>query len=623
MLLLRYASFASEIPSSVIWQSFLVGFRFDLSITGYILAPAAFIELIPGIGLIESRITRRIVTIYFSIMASIAFLMNMMDLEFFGLFNSRLNHLLIAWIDTPKIVFQMLVEMVFFIPYLLVWLALTAVTYLALNRLSNSMFRRVRDVPRLQQWIIYPLTLLLIFGAIRGRVSIKAPLTWGVAYFSPYHFANQLALNSCFTFMRDMLDRQKQREAPYLRSLTREQAYSNVRDMLHIDSSNVVQDHPIAHSSNSDDNIRYNVVIVLMESFAADFVGSCNGRRSLAPEFDRISESGMLFPRFYSSGGHTFTGVFSTLTGLPSLPGRSIMKRSEGQQQFSGIATVLKERGYHTRFYTTHDPHFDNMAGFLTGNGFDKIIGQSDYPADEVVSSLGVPDEVMYDHILNDLNQVRGNFLTVMLTGSAHGPYIHPDRPFPHTDLDDPDVDRFNAFSYADWAFARFYEKATESDWGDSTLFVVLGDHGVNWQPKVELDLSLYRVPLLLVCEDIIEPSVKHRIGGQPDVVATIMDLLGGKWVNNTLGQSLLNDNPGYALLVEGDAYGFIVNDNYFVYNRNSGSAFHELPEYKVIIDQMESQRSMQDQAISMLSAAKYMLIDRLVGLPELIAGSE
>ena len=616
MLLWRYASLASEIPSSTIFQSFLVGFRFDLSITGYVLAPAAVIGFIPGIGLIESRILRRTITIYFTVMAGLAFLMNMMDLEFFGQFNSRLNHLLIAWLDTPKMVLQMLWEMVYFVPYLLGWLALTAVTYLILNRLSKSMFRRVNDIPRLQQWLIYPIALILVFGAIRGRVAVKAPLTWGVAYFSPHHFTNQLALNSCFTFTRDMLDRRKRSDVPYLSSQTRRQAYANVRSMLNINPDSLLQDHPIARYQQIDDEIRYNVIIILMESFAADFVGSCQGRRSLAPEFDRISQDGILFPQFYSSGGHTFTGLFSTVSGLPSLPGRSIMKRSEGQQQFSGIAALLKQRGYHNRFYTTHDPHFDNMAGFLTGNGFDEIIGQFDYPADEVVSCLGVPDEVMFDRVLNDLDQIDGNFLSLMLTGSSHGPYIHPDRPFPHSDPSDPDVERFNAFSYGDWAFARFYESAIASDWGDSTIFVVLGDHGVNWHPRVELDLSLYRVPLLLLCEDLIEPSVRLRVGGQPDVVATIMGLLGGKWINNTLGQNLLDNGSGFALFVEGDAYGFIINDNYLVNNRNSKATLYNLPDYTVITDQSPMSNSMQNQAVGILAAANYMLIDRLVGLP-------
>ncbi len=614
LLLWRYLPLANDIPSSTIFRSFLVGFRFDLSIAGYIIAPAALISFIPTIGLIESQTTRRIVNNYLTLMVAVALFLSLADLEFFGQFNSRLNYLLIAWLDTPRMVLQMLWEMVYFIPYLLGWLLLVVLFYSIISRISRSMFRRVRDVPLIQQWLIYPFALLLIFGAIRGRIAIKAPLTWGVAYFSPHHFANQLALNSCFSFMRDYLDHAKQSDNSLLTSLTADQAYSNARDLVNIDTTKLITDHPIARIVADSNQHQLNVIVILMESFAADFVGSCNGRRSLAPEFDRIANEGILFTRFFASGGHTYTGVFSTTTGLPSLPGKSIMKRSEGQQTFSGLATILKGRNYNTRFYTTHDPHFDNMKGFLTGNGFDKIIGQSEYPADAVVSSLGVPDEVMFNRVLNDADQIDQPFFTLLLTGSAHGPYIHPDRSFPHSDPSDPDVDRFNAFSYADWALGKFYNEALSRDWGDNTIFVILGDHGVNWQPLLELELSLYRVPLLLVGPGVVQPKITQRVGGQPDITATVMDMLGGNWINNTLGQSLLNDQSGHALFIEGHAFGFVANDRYIIRNRNGNINLYNLNDLTPI--PIES-KDMTNNALTLLSATHYLITNRLVGIPK------
>ena len=610
----RYYPLAVDIPSSVIFQSFLVGFRFDLTIASYIVAPAAIIGFIPGIGLIRSCLTRRIVTFYLTIMAGIAFLMNLTDLEFFGQFNSRLNYLLVAWLDTPKMVLQMIWEMVYFIPYLLGWLLLVVIYYLIISKISSSMFTRFRAVPIMQQWFIFPVALALIFGGIRGRVSIKAPLTWGVAYFSPYHFTNQLALNSCFTFIRDYLDHSKQTDNSLLTSLTPDQAFEHTRELINIDSTKLVSGHPIARIEADSSEHRLNVIVILMESLAADFVGSCNGRKSLAPEFDRIADAGLLFTRFYSSGGHTFTGVFSTITGLPSLPGKSIMKGSGGQQPFSGLASILKQRKYNTRFYITHDPHFDNMKGFMIGNGFDKVIGQSDYPMDEVVSSLGVPDEVMFDRLLNDLDWIDQPFFSMLLTASAHGPYIHPDRPFPHTDPSDPDVKRFNAFSYADWAFGRFYDEVISTHWGENTMFVMLGDHGVNWHPQLELDQSLYRVPLLLISQGLIDPSVSHRIGGQPDITATVMDILGGNWINNTLGQSLLNDNPGYALFIEGKTIGFVTNDSYMIRSRDGICNLYNLNDFSPAIDMPDVLQSMTNDAVTLLSATNYLISKRLVG---------
>jgi len=617
LLLIRHHHLAANIPVITLIQSFIVGLRFDLAVTGYILAPAALIGLLPKIGWIASRLTRRLTIAYLTIMGAVVFLMEIIDLEFFAQFNTRLNHLAIAWMDTPGMVFQMLLEMYSVVPYLFLWIVITFGFWFLLSRSSRRIFQDVKPQSLLRQLIIYPLILALIFLGIRGRVAIKSPLRWGMAYFSQYDFANQLALNSGFTFVRDILDSDKRKISKELSALLPvNEALLKTRELISIDSLNLLPGQSIARYDGEGQVRRLNVIIVIMESQAVEFIKCCGGSEDLAPEFDRIAKEGLLFTRFYSSGFHTFSGLFSTVCGLPILPGKSIMRRVEGQQPFSGLGTLLKERGYNTLFYVTHDPHFDNMKGFLIGNGFDKVIGQSDYPASEVVSSLGVPDEVLFNRVLDDLNRLEQPFLTVIMTGSSHGPFIHPDRPFIHTDPSHPDVKRFNAFRYADWAFGRFYDDIRARDWGDSTLIVALGDHGVNWNPKLELDLSWSHVPLLLTCPGIIEPGVCEHIGGQKDVVATVMDMLGGGWINNTLGRSLLDkDYIGHALVVEGKAYGFVYDNFYFMHSRSHDAALFNLPDLVQVTDNSNLLDCMNYSVKALLSTTNHLIVSRMVGM--------
>ena len=619
-LLIYYHHLATAVPPVILLQSFLVGLRFDLAVTGYIVSPVVLVGPLPYIGVASSALTRRICNVYLVILAAIAFAMELIDLEFLGQFNTRLNHLALEWIDSPALVFRMLWEWFAVIPVLIGWLLLVGIFAFALRFLTRRIFREIKPLPLKQFAIVYPLILALVFLAIRGRVAVKAPLTWGVAYFSTYNFANQLALNSCFTFVQDGIieNSQRKRDAALVKGMTPDEAYGVVRDLLELKGQAPLDGSPVARLEDGGERYDHNVVIILMESLTADFIGCCGGRNGLSPEFDRMSEDGLLFREFYSSGGHTFTGIFSTVTGLPSLPGRSLMKRGEGQQRFSGLATILKERGYHTRFYATHDTHFDNMQGFLVANDFDQVVGQSDYPASEVISSLGVPDHVMFDKALAELNEVEEPFLALLLTGSHHGPFIIPDdKPYPRVDPKDPEAKRYNAFSYADWSLGRFYDQVKQTDWGKNCLLAITGDSGVIIDKQVEMDLALFRVPLLLIDEGVISPAVSDRVGGQKDIVATVLGVLGGTWVNNTLGIDLRSDvGTPHALFIEGRATGFISPPYFLLRSGHDHPALYRFDNLSLPVIEDNLTNEMIRYSKALLSTTYYMVTSMSVGLP-------
>ncbi|MCF7809493.1 sulfatase-like hydrolase/transferase [bacterium] len=627
-LLIRYADLTADIPTSIVLKSFLVGLRFDLAVTSYILAPVALFAFLPRIGMIPSKLNRRISTVYLIIMAGIAFLMEIVDLEFYGQFSMRLNRLPLEYTQLPSMMFKMIWEMFPVVKFLLAWLVLTALFGFLLHKITRFTYNRPATELRLAHFaIIYPLVLGLVFLGIRGRVAIKSPLTWSIAFFSPHHFTNQLALNSCFTFVQDALveSSRRNKDAEPFAGISPKDAYAKTRELLRIDPDKLVEGHPIARYEGSDslnpsavNNQPHNVMLILMESLAAEYVGCTGGSRSLAPEFDKMSEEGLLFTRFYSTSGHTSPAIFSSSCGLPIIPGvKNLMKRAEGQRPLSGIGLVLKERGYNTLFYVPHDLHFDNIKGFLTVNGFDRLTGQHSYPAKEVLSSLGVADEVMFDRILDDLTGVQEPFLTMVMTASNHGPFIVPERPHIHPDPSvEPQHKRFNAFRYADWALGRFYEGLKQTEWGKRTLLIIIGDHGIIKDQSRDIDLALYRVPMLIIDAELIEPGVSDHIGCQMDVTATIMDILGGSWINNTYGVSLLNDKPGHALFIREEAVGFIHNDYYLLKGFDGNFSLFRLEDPDHKIKNNELSIKMNDYSEAMFSSFYFLIKSRLAGLP-------
>ncbi|MFH0883407.1 MAG: sulfatase-like hydrolase/transferase [bacterium] len=618
-LLIRYAPLAQGIPPGVLLKSFLVGLRFDLTVTGYIIAPVALFGMLPWIGWSSSRVMRWIGRTWMIVFGSIAMFAGIVDMEFFGQFNSRLNHIVFGWTDTPLLSLKIVWEAAPIVPYVVAWMILAGFFAYALIKLE-----RLLDSPRREPlWRsggIYLLVLATLLLMIRGRISEKAPINWSVAYFSGYNFANQLALNSAYTFVQDaIIDQDERNEANVLGDLMpAEDSLERTRRILGIEDSLFVMKSPIARLERDGPIHRYNVVLIICESLASVFIRSQGGVEDLGPELERIAANSVLFSNFFSSGSHTFTGIFSTVTGYPSPLGQSLMKRSEGQQDFGGLASVLQQRGYTCWFYVPHDPHFDNMQGFLHLNGYSRVIGQPDFPANEVLSTLGVPDHVMFNRALEDMQSLPQPFLVTLLTSTNHGPFRIPEGvPSPRVPPGTQHEKRFNATLYADWALGRFVDQVDASSWGDSTIIVILGDHGVNWNPKVSIDPSLFHVPLVLHGPGLLQPEILDPVGGQVDVTASVMDLLGGEWINASYGSSLFRPGHHRALIVKDVEEGLIEGDRFLIRNRDGSTNLFSYPGLEHIENEDNVMDRLRVEARAMLSSTHHLVSLRLVGDPK------
>ena len=136
-LLIRYAPMAQGIPFGVLLKSFLVGLKFDLSVTGYILAPITLFGMLPWIGWSSSRISRIISRVWMIGLGSIALFAAIIDMEFYGQFNSRLNHIVFGWSDTPLMSLKIVWETSPIIPYMILWVGLCTLFGFLLIRLER------------------------------------------------------------------------------------------------------------------------------------------------------------------------------------------------------------------------------------------------------------------------------------------------------------------------------------------------------------------------------------------------------------------------------------------------------------------------------------------------------
>ncbi len=581
LTLLQLRDRAASVPSSVIAQSCLVGLRFDFSIACYITLPLLLFGMLPFVDISRSRTARWINNAILFLISAVAFYICLSDIEFFRFFNTRLNGMALDWIDTPGFVATMIWETYPVIRYFLLFAVIYIVFVIVILRVQRILLRDRQPSSIWLNLAYLPLLAAIVVLGARGRIEEKAPITWGEAYFSEYSFANLLALNPVFTFVRDAFydAGTKEQVAATMQRISRPDAAKVTRQMLGLPVDDSLMNRRLSRQVRFDqENLNLpNVILIIMESFGSRGIGCLRPSfpYDLTPRFDSLAQEGLLFTNIYSAGIHTYAGLMATLYGYPELPGGSVMKLFTSENSFWGLPSILREHDYQTLFFCTHDPQFDNMQGFLMSNGMMRVYSLFDYASDEKLSTLGVPDHVMFDHAVELIkkNHAGKRFFATLLTASNHGPWKIPDVPFLRVPASDRLADPLNAFKYSDWALGHFIRQIENDPAFAHTLIIVTGDNGTLVNPVHDPDLSQYEIPILIYDTDHkIGPGRRiSRLGSQVDILATVMGLLQLSYNDQSFGSNLLDTSTvgagvtNFALMSEGYTVGYVENGYYLI----------------------------------------------------------
>ncbi|WP_298184380.1 LTA synthase family protein [uncultured Pseudomonas sp.] len=541
-------------------EAFGNGLRFDLRLVVFALAP---LLLVMGSRRLMAARTWQL--IWLSAVASLTLFLGVLELDFYREFHQRLNALVFQYLgEDPGTVLSMLWHGFPVGRYLIAWALaswLLFKTLQAIHRLAPPADPSLTPVAG-ERWYwrisVFTLCLLLAVVSARGTLRQGPPLRWGDASTTESVFANQLGLNGTLSLIDAGKARwSDHRDNQWKASLPADAAQALVRQMLLTPQDQLIDadQAAIRRISTPKPQLQLpvrNVVVILMESFAGHYVGALGGQGAITPNFDRLTEEGLLFTRYFSNGTHTHQGMFATMACFPNLPGfEYLMQSPEGANNFSGLPQLLGERGYDDLYVYNGDFGWDNQKGFFGNQGMSHFIGRNDY-VDPVFSdpTWGVSDQDMFaraDQELRKLDRQRP-FYALLQTLSNHTPYALPD-PLPVAPVSGfgSNDEHLTAMRYSDWALGQFFEKARKAPYFKDTLFVIVGDHGFG-SPEQLSDIDLYRfhVPLLVIAPGIQEQfGTRNDIAGtQLDIVPTIMGRLGGPVQQQCWGRDLLALDP-------------------------------------------------------------------------------
>lgn len=615
MTLTRLVQLFYNVPGIINWKialrALLKGVQFDNLIASYVgilpFVVMMVICILPKKDLFAKMINKvvRVTRYWYAIWMTIVVLFCIFDVRYYRFFDSHLDVSFIDWFRFVGETTGMLVQDSGNY-YILALAILFAVVYnLSLDRyFKNFEFRwNLQDKTDAITIAVFILMLGISFVGLRGSIE-RYPLRVSMAYFSSISFYNKLGVNPFFNFVKSIGKSGKQLPTIF-KMIDEKVALKSVQEELGVVEPDSA--YPLTRQVDVAEGLgKCNVVLILMESMAADnFNLSYNGK-TVIPFLSSLREKSLYFKNTYSGGVHTNNGIVSTMYGY----GPNFKEKSTGNpvRKFVGLPGALHQNGYENYVFVTSNPNYDDMQSFFYENHIDKVYSLYDYPREKSVNNFGVQDDYMlsFGKKFFDARTSDKPFFAMFLTVSNHSPYVIPE---PYMVRGSEDLHRILA--YTDDALKDFVEASQKTEWGKNTVFVLVSDHGAPRPTAYDYNLA-YNAIDWFVIHDSIPARVIEKPAIQQDVYPTVMGLLGLPYESNTIGMDLMKQSRRYAFFCNDDHLG--CSDDVWLYDYNLSAEkefLYRLPEeedlsmkHSDILDSMRTY-AFQHKMIDILAVEK------------------
>lgn len=295
--------------------------------------------------------------------------------------------------------------------------------------------------------------------------------------------------------------------------------------------------------SNSDIKIdgKPNVVIIVVESLGAKFIGPLGGSKNTTPFLNSLTAKSIFFEKLYSSGTRTVRGLEAINLSIPPTPGYAVVKRPNHSGLYS-LGRTFENNGYENTFLYGGRGFFDNMNSFFSGNNFG-IIDQTDFSEKEISfkNAWGVCDEDLFQKARSSINARKSEkpFMYFLLTTSNHRPFTYPSG---RVDIESG-ISRAGAVKYSDYALQSFFREIKEDVWFKNTLFVIVADHSTEGRGQFNLEVADFHIPMWFYFPSKLKPQSISKVSSLIDVLPTLISILNLKDDSPFFGRNILSSS--------------------------------------------------------------------------------
>jgi phosphoglycerol transferase MdoB-like AlkP superfamily enzyme len=311
-----------------------------------------------------------------------------------------------------------------------------------------------------------------------------------------------------------------------------------------------------------------NVVIIIIESFAREYIGSLNpglegGKyEGYTPFIDSLIKVSLTFDVSIANGKKSIDAIPSVLSSVPSLETPYVISHY-ANNQINGLAELLKKKGYYSAFFHGAPNGSMGFDSFTKMAGFDDYFGLNQYPDKSDFDGIwGVWDEPFFKFFATKLNSFKQPFLASIFTVSSHHPFKVPEKytgkfkkgPAPILEV----------VGYTDFALRKLFHDMSLSPWFKNTLFVITADHtNESIHKEFQNNFGAYCVPIIFYKPGSDLKGFKHRIAQQIDIMPTVLNYLNYDEEYIAFGNNLLDDSyESFAFNTNGSTYNLYMKDH-------------------------------------------------------------
>jgi phosphoglycerol transferase MdoB-like AlkP superfamily enzyme len=314
--------------------------------------------------------------------------------------------------------------------------------------------------------------------------------------------------------------------------------------------------------------IKDNVVIIILESFAREYIGSLSPEleggtyKGYTPFIDSLIKESLTFDISIADGKKSIDAMPSILASVPSLETPYIISHY-ANNQINGIASLLKIKGYYSAFFHGAPNGSMGFDSFARMAGFDSYFGLNEYPDKNDFDGIwGVWDEPFFHFFAQKLNGFQQPFLASIFSISSHHPFKVPEKyigkfkkgPAPIVEV----------VGYTDFALKEFFKEISDKPWFRNTLFVITADHtNESIHKEFQNDFGSYCIPIIFFKPGSDLKGMKKRIAQQIDIMPTILHYLNYDKDYIAFGTNLLDDShESFAFNTNGSNYHLYMRDH-------------------------------------------------------------
>ncbi len=311
-----------------------------------------------------------------------------------------------------------------------------------------------------------------------------------------------------------------------------------------------------------------NIVIIILESFAREYIGALNKDleggtyKGYTPFIDSLINSSLTFDVSIANGKKSIEAMPSIFASVPSLETPYTISHY-ANNTINGLPGMLKSKGYYSAFFHGAPNGSMGFDSFSKMVGFDDYFGLDQYPDEKDFDGIwGVWDEPFFSFFASKLNSFKQPFLASIFSISSHHPFKVPEKykdkfhkgPAPIVEV----------VGYTDYALREFFSEVRDQPWYNNTLFIITADHtNESILKEFQNDFGSYSVPIIFFKPGSDIHGLKKRIAQQIDIMPTILSYLNFDREYIAFGNNLLDDSyESFAFNTSGSTYHLYMKDH-------------------------------------------------------------